>query len=205
SGRSPDRPPPAFPRLPGPRQMPSAASLGDGTRAARRAAAIRLLPMATEIERKFLLDRPPDQIRGRAGKRIEQGYVTSRESVEVRLRKLDEQRLLTAKLGQGETRIEVEIPLGTNQFDALWPLTEPRRLRKTRYRVPLGEGLEAEVDVYEGVLAGLVSAEVEFDSEQQSRGFRPPAWLGQEVTGDRRYSNQSLALEGVQLFSSRGD
>jgi CYTH domain-containing protein/CHAD domain-containing protein len=116
--------------------------------------------MATEIERKFLLDEPPEQIRGRTGKRIEQGYMTSRESVEV-------------------------------------------RLRKTRYLVPLGHGLEAEVDVYEGDLAGLVTAEVELGFERQSRDFQPPAWLGREVTGDRRYANQSLALEGMPPFSPR--
>ncbi len=161
--------------------------------------------MATEIERKFLLDEPPEQIRGRTGQRIEQGYMTSRESVEVRLRKVEDGRLLTAKLGHGETRVEVEIPLGTNQFDALWPLTEPRRLRKTRYLVPLGHGLEAEVDVYEGDLAGLVTAEVEFGFARQSRDFQPPAWLGREVTGDRRYANQSLALEGIPPFSPRED
>ena len=62
--------------------------------------------------------------------------------------------------------------------------------------MPLGDGLEAEVDVFEGDLAGLVTAEVEFGSERQSRDFQPPAWLGKEVTGDRRYANQSLALEG---------
>ena len=63
--------------------------------------------------------------------------------------------------------------------------------------MPLGSGLEAEVDVYEGDLAGLVTAEVEFGFERQSRSFQPPAWLGEEVTGDRRYANQSLALEGA--------
>jgi CYTH domain-containing protein/CHAD domain-containing protein len=158
--------------------------------------------MATEIERKFLLDEPPGQLEGRAGKRIEQGYVTAGESIEVRLRKVEDRRLLTAKLGYGESRFETEVALGINQFDALWPLTEPRRLRKTRYLVPLDDGLEAEVDVYEGTLAGLVVAEVEFESAPQSREFRPPAWLGEEVTGDRRYANQSLALDGDPLFSS---
>ena len=90
-----------------------------------------------------------------------------------------------------------ELPLDARVFEGLWPLTESRRLRKTRYLVPLGEGLEAEVDVYEGDLVGLVTAEVEFGFERQSRDFRPPSWLGEEVTGDRRYSNQSLALEGA--------
>jgi CYTH domain-containing protein/CHAD domain-containing protein len=161
--------------------------------------------MATEIERKFLLEGPPDKLQGRTGKRIEQGYVTARESVELRLRKIEDQRLLTAKLGHGESRAEVEIALGINQFDALWPLTESRRLRKTRYLVPLGGGLEAEIDVFGDDLAGLVTAEVEFGFERQSRDFQAPPWLGQEVTGDRRYANQSLALQGVQLFSPRQD
>ena len=161
--------------------------------------------MATEIERKFLLDEPPDELRGRAGKRIEQGYLVAGESIEVRLRKVEGRRLLTAKLGQGEARTEVEIVLGIDQFDALWPLTESRRLRKTRYLVPLGAGLEAEVDVYEGDLTGLVTAEVEFGFERQSQTFQPPPWLGQEVTGERRYANQTLASEDPGRFSSRQD
>lgn len=157
--------------------------------------------MATEIERKFQLDKPPKQIQGRGGKRIEQGYLAAHEGIEVRLRALGDERLLTAKLGHGEARFETEIALASDQFEALWPLTESRRLRKTRYLVPLDQGLEAEVDVYEDDLAGLVTAEVEFDSEPQSRGFQPPAWLGKEVTGERRYANQSLALQGAPVFS----
>ncbi|MDX6412425.1 MAG: hypothetical protein QOE91_1941, partial [Gaiellaceae bacterium] len=27
--------------------------------------------------------------------------------------------------------------------------------------------------------------------------FSPPAWLGDEVTGDKRYANQSLATHGA--------
>lgn len=159
--------------------------------------------MATEIERKFLLDEPPEQLRGRSGKRIEQGYVTTAGAIEVRLRKLEDRRLLTAKLGHGESRVEVEITIDSAQFDALWPLTGSRRLRKTRYLVPLGSGLEAEVDVFADDLAGLVTAEVEFGDEQQSHDFQPPPWLGEEVTGDRRYANGTLATEGVELSGPR--
>jgi len=153
--------------------------------------------MAAEIERKFLLDEPPKPLAGRTGKRIEQGYLACADSVEVRLRKEENRRLLTVKRGHGEVREEVELPLDARVFEAIWPLTESRRLRKTRYLVPLGEGLEAEVDVYAGDLVGLVTAEVEFGFERQSRDFQPPSWLGEEVTGDRRYSNRSLALAGA--------
>jgi CYTH domain-containing protein len=67
---------------------------------------------------------------------------------------------------------------------------------KTRYLVPVGDGLTAEVDVYEGDLGGLVTAEVEFPSEEASSAFDPPGWLGREVTGDPRYANRTLAVSG---------
>jgi CYTH domain-containing protein/CHAD domain-containing protein len=158
--------------------------------------------VAAEVERKFLLAEAPDRLRDCASARIEQGYVTLADGVEVRLRRAEDRRLLTVKRGDGEVREEVEVGLSDDQFEALWPLTESQRLRKTRYLIPLGDGLLAEVDVYEDDLQGLVTAEVEFDSEQRSRDFQPPRWLGEEVTGDRRYSNRSLALEGLRLFSS---
>ena len=153
--------------------------------------------MAAEIERKFLLEAPPASLRDHPGVPIEQGYLAIAETEEVRLRREGDRRRLTVKRGHGEVREEVEVDLTEEQFDALWPLTESRRLRKRRYRVPLAEGLEAEVDVYAGELEGLVTAEVEFGSEQQSRGFRSPTWLGKEITGDERYANQRLAVDGV--------
>jgi CYTH domain-containing protein/CHAD domain-containing protein len=153
--------------------------------------------MAQEIERKFLLDEPPEWLGGRVGTRIEQGYLALDGEVEVRLRRRGEERLLTVKGGSGEVRQEVELALGAEEFELLWPLTGSRRLTKTRRLVSVGNGLEAEVDVYEGELAGLVVAEVEFGSERESREFTPPGWLGREVTGDGRYANQRLASEGA--------
>lgn len=96
----------------------------------------------------------------------------------------------------GAVREEVEVVLDEAQFRALWPLAQPRRLTKTRYRVALEGGLEAEVDAYEEGLEGLLVAEVEFGSEEASRGFSPPPWLGREITGDPRYANRRLAVDG---------
>ena len=62
---------------------------------------------------------------------------------------------------------------------------------------PLPDGLTAEVDDYAGDLAGLVTAEIEFPSEEESAGFVARDWLGREVTGDERYANRSLALRGA--------
>jgi adenylate cyclase len=152
--------------------------------------------VSAEIERKFLLPEVPDWLSGQPAAKIEQGYLAISEEIEIRLRSLDEERLLTAKRGHGEVREEVEVELDSRQFDALWPLTESMRLQKARFRVPVGK-LTAEVDVYEGPLRGLVTAEVEFPSREQADAFEPPDWLGEEVTGDDRYSNQALVRSGM--------
>jgi adenylate cyclase len=127
---------------------------------------------------------------------IEQGYLAISEDAKVRLRRAGQERLLTVKCGSGEVREETEVGLTPNQFEALWPLTASRRLCKAPAPSAARGGLCAEVDVYAGELRGLVVAEVEFRSVEQSGAFRPPPWMGREVTGDGRYANQGLALEG---------
>ena len=67
---------------------------------------------------------------------------------------------------------------------------------KTRYLIPLDGGLTAEVDVYEGTLDGLLTAEVEFPDEAAAHAFAAPQWMGEDVTGDKRYANQRLATDG---------
>jgi adenylate cyclase len=46
-------------------------------------------------------------------------------------------------------------------------------------------------------LDGLVVAEIEFPSEEDAKAFQPPHWLGEEVTGDHRYMNETLATKGL--------
>ena len=66
----------------------------------------------------------------RAGIRGDRGRGRS----EVRLRRRDGERVLTVKRGSGRTRTEEEIELEPEQFDALWPLTEGRRVRRSANR-----------------------------------------------------------------------
>jgi CYTH domain-containing protein/CHAD domain-containing protein len=148
-----------------------------------------------EIERKFLVTEMPRAESGRAA--IEQGYLALDQDTEVRLRRAGDELFLTAKGGHGEVREEVEVSIDPQSFEALWPLTAGRRVRKVRHYMPLAHDLRAEVDVYEDGLDGLRTAEVEFDSEDASRAFTPPPWFGRELTGDRRYANQTLATEGL--------
>lgn len=86
---------------------------------------------------------------------------------------------------------EYQIP----RRDALELLELPNvpHLRKTRHLVG-HEGHIWEVDVYHGALEGLVTAEIELQSEQEA--VLLPAWLGQELTGRREWSNEALARHG---------
>jgi CYTH domain-containing protein/CHAD domain-containing protein len=156
-----------------------------------------------EIERKFIVEEMPRAESGAAT--IEQGYLALDERGEVRLRRIDGELLLTAKGGHGEVREEVEVAIDPDAFEALWPLTAGRRVRKVRHYVPLGDGLRAEIDVYDGALDGLRTAEVEFDSRQAADAFVPPPWLGAELTGDARYANQTLATEGLPGEAEKRD
>ncbi len=86
--------------------------------------------------------------------------------------------------------------IDAGRFARLWPLTEGRRIEKTRYVIP-AEGLSIELDVFSGGLTGLFVAEVEFASETAADAFEPPEWFGAEVTDDARFKNQRLASEGA--------
>ena len=154
--------------------------------------------MPEEIERKFLIEKPPEWLEDHPASELRQGYVAIAGDAEVRVRKADGELRLTVKRGRGEVRRETEIGLEADQFEALWPLTESMRVAKRRYLIPLKEAeLTAEVDVFEGELEGLVIAEVEFGSKDQSAAFNPPAWFGRELTGDDRYATASLAQTGL--------
>jgi adenylate cyclase len=148
-----------------------------------------------EVERKFVVRDPP-VLDGADADEIEQGYLAIGAEGEVRVRRRGDRLLLTAKRGEGLSRQEAEIELDRERFDLLWPLTEGRRLHKRRYVIQ-HDGLEIEVDVYAGDLEGLVVAEIEFPSEKEALALEPPEWLGEEVTGDHRYLNETLATEGA--------
>jgi CYTH domain-containing protein len=155
-----------------------------------------------EIERKFLLSEVPSTMRFARREAIRQGYLALDGDTEVRLRITAKGAVLTIKAGRGGVRVEEEIALQSRQAEALWELTEGRRVQKTRRRVRLagpatGPVLYVEVDEYAGALDGLVVAEVEFPDEATAAGFEPPAWFGRELTDDWRYANRSLASDGM--------
>ena len=149
-----------------------------------------------EIERKFLLGELPSALAFARRRAILQGYLAIDGDTEVRIRRTPAGSTLTIKHGGGEVRIEEELELGERQADALWELTEGRRVQKVR-RMMRVDGHDVEVDEYAGALDGLVVAEVEFIDEETSQAFEAPAWFGRELTGDPAYANRNLAMFGL--------
>jgi adenylate cyclase len=153
--------------------------------------------VAQEIERKLLVAELPADLDAWDAARLEQGYLAITDDVEVRVRRKGGwDARLTVKSSPALARVEEELPLDRGAFERLWPLTEGRRLVKVRHTREDAPGVVLELDVYEGALAGLATLEVEFADEEAARAWSPPAWAGRDVTGDKAYANQSLAVHG---------
>ena len=152
--------------------------------------------MSHEIERKFLVKELPADLENYPHSAIIQGYlIITDNDIEVRIRKKGDKYFETVKAGSGLVRKESEKEITKEVFFDHWRLTEGKRVEKVRYEIEYG-GKLIELDIYSGDLEGLVVAEVEFDSEEESVSFTPPEWFGEEVTHDERYKNKNLALHG---------
>lgn len=149
-----------------------------------------------EIERKFIIRELPPNIQENPGTKIIQGYIAvADDGTEIRLRKKGGFFYLTVKSGGSLDREETEVELAREQFDKLWPSTENRRIEKDRHEIE-HKGIIIELDIFRGSLDGLIIAEVEFTSIEESLSFAPPAWFGREVTEDERFKNKNLAGSG---------
>lgn len=152
--------------------------------------------MGTEIERRFLVKNDGWRLLADAGSSIEQFYLTAREGLSIRIRIADGRKAsLTLKTGGGVSRGEFEYEIPVDDARELAQSHVGVAIRKRRYRVPLSDGLVAEVDLFEGRLAPLVIAEVELTGEDDP--LAPAEWMGREITGDAAYSNAVLALNGL--------
>ncbi len=89
--------------------------------------------------------------------------------------------------GVATTELEWVLPSLPN----ITGLEEHPCVEKIRYCINAGNGLIWEVDEFEGVLAGLILAEIELESISQD--FDIPQWIGIELTGLKNWSNASLA------------
>ncbi|SHF03698.1 CYTH domain-containing protein [Flavobacterium fontis] len=153
-----------------------------------------------EIERKFLVRNEQFKAESRAAIPIAQGYLSSVPERTVRVRIKGNQGFLTIKgksNASGASRLEWEKEITVAEAQMLLPLCEKGTIQKTRYEVVSGQHI-IEVDVFEGENAGLILAEIELQSEDET--YAKPDWLGEEVTHDARYYNAYLSQHPFGLW-----
>ncbi|MDA9279095.1 CYTH domain-containing protein [Schleiferiaceae bacterium] len=156
--------------------------------------------MAKEIERKFLVAHQAWRESVNTIHVYRQGYLSYDSERTVRVRATEVTGYLTIKgITEGLTRDEFEYEIPLADALALLQLCERPAVEKKRYIVPNGAHVW-EIDVFEGVNEGLVVAEIELDSEDEA--FDKPNWLGNEVSGDRKYSNSALSLHPFKDWSN---
>ncbi|MCF0127953.1 MAG: CYTH domain-containing protein [Pseudobutyrivibrio sp.] len=141
-----------------------------------------------EIEKKYLIKELPDLSTCKCIP-IEQGYLSV--SPVVRIRKKADQFILTYKGAGLLAREEIEASLTEEAYNHLLTKIDGNPITKKRYLIPYNQ-YTIELDIFEGHMAGLIMAEVEFPTLEEAENFTPPAWFATEVTEDRRYHNSNM-------------
>ncbi len=153
-----------------------------------------------EIERKFLVHKDKDfKSRAFASSRIQQGYIAAKGAT-VRVRVRGDVGYLTIKgpsVDGGLKRYEFEKEITLDEARHLLALCEPGLIDKTRYLVRSGDHV-VEVDEFYGDNEGLVMAEIELRSEDDTCEL--PDFIGMEVTGDGRFYNKQLRRNPFALW-----
>ena len=144
-----------------------------------------------EIERKFLVRYLPENLSQYPCKEIEQGYLNI--APVVRIRRSDDKYTLTYKGSGLMVREEYNLPLTADAFSHLKDKIDGRLITKRRYLIPYSEKLTIELDIFDGSLAPLLLAEVEFETEEDANAFVPPEWFGEDVTFSAKYHNSTLS------------
>jgi len=150
--------------------------------------------MGKEIERKFLIDQQKwDNLNKPEGKLFRQGYILTDSDKTIRVRATESKGFLTIK-GQtiGATRMEYEYEIPLTEATELLDNFAVSELSKTRYEI-IFNGKLWEVDVFLGDNKGLIVAEIELESEDET--FDLPDWVNTEVTEEAKYYNSNLTVK----------
>ncbi|MBP7210685.1 MAG: CYTH domain-containing protein [Paludibacteraceae bacterium] len=145
--------------------------------------------MGVEIEKKFLVNKKKWN-KPNTGCLYTQAYL-AKDGCTLRVRIAETKAFITIKgptVGCSRKEFEYEIPMADAQDMMKLTLYPP--IVKIRYKQEIG-GKIWEIDEFLDSNEGLIVAEIELNSEQES--FIIPEWVDKEVTSDKRYTNASLS------------
>ncbi len=147
--------------------------------------------MGIEIERKFLVNQEIwNTLEKPEGEFYRQGYLLTDPTKTIRVRQTSEKGFLTIKgISVGASRAEFEYEIPREEAKELLDQFSVSELSKIRYKI-LFENKLWEVDEFLGENEGLMVAEIELESEDET--FSIPDWIGEEVTGEKKYYNSNL-------------
>lgn len=168
-----------------------------------------------EIERKFTIKELPANLDTYSFHIIEQAYLSTNPVV--RVRQEDDTYYMTYKGSGMMSREEYNLPLNAESYNHLKEKADGIIITKKRYLIPLdkefirfSEGYVQtpdavdwcpviELDVFEGALAPLIMAEIEFPDEATANAYIMEDWFEKDVTTDRRYHNSNMSKNGLEM------
>ena len=152
--------------------------------------------MKQEIERKYAVNYLPKELKITNIIDIEQAFIYKDAKTVIRIRKIQNKKsnsieyIYTVKTKgdiqhQKDANIanayEIESYIQEEEFNKLIKNKISSIIRKTRMVIPIGDNLNVEMDIYKDYLQDLITAEVEFPSEDIAKNFQKPDWLGEEM------------------------
>lgn len=149
--------------------------------------------MKVEIERKFLLASEGWRREVLRSEYIRDGLVATSDERKTRVRIIGERATLavkTKRIAGGRYEFEYDIPM--EDAELLLASCGSNATVKHRHYV-LHQGLTWEIDEYDGILKGVVLAEVELDAIDQLIDM--PSWIGREVTAQAPYRKINMLRE----------
>lgn len=144
-----------------------------------------------EIERKYLVGEIPYDLSNLAYHDIEQAYLCT--TPVVRIRKQDNDYILTYKGSGMMAREEYNLPLNEEAYNHLKEKADGNIISKRRYLIPIENDLTIELDIFNGFLAPLILAEIEFPTEEAANNFTPLDWFTEDVTFNKKFHNSYLS------------
>lgn len=164
--------------------------------------------MNKEIERKYAVKYIPKDFKIEKIIYIKQAFIYRDKLTLIRVRDIKEkyptenQKYIYTLKTKGDIeynndyniakKYEIENEIPKEEFEKLIKKPISNIIEKTRITIPIENNLKVEIDVYYDYLEGLLTAEVEFQDEEQANNFQKPDWLGEEL-GFKKLSNRKLA------------
>jgi CYTH domain-containing protein len=164
---------------------------------------LRLHHGPVEIERKFLVADDEWRLLAFGNVCIRDGLIAAYEGRKVRVRISGDTATIAVKgpRGTGIARPEFEYEIPIADAERMFSTVCGNQiLEKQRFFVE-DAGATWYVDVYGGILQGVVIAEIELKEETQELIL--PRWVGNEVTGDPFYKKINMRARALRIHHQK--